>query len=331
MNESELVRALSEGPVSGDALARAAGVTRAAIWKRIVALREVGLEVDATPGRGYSLATPVELLDRDRILASLPASAAALVEGLEVAWRVDSTNSELLRGPTPARAAVLFAEHQTGGRGRRGRAWASPLGANLYLSVSRPFRGGLARLAGLALVAGVAVADALRALGCGARLKWPNDLVLEAPDGTLRKLGGLLVEGGGEHAGPVRAVIGLGLNVRMPGRAAAPIDQPWADLGDCIGAAVSRNDVAAAMVAALLPALERFDAEGLAPFLDAYAELDALAGRPVLVRAGERTCAGEAVGVDPSGALRVRLEDGRVQVHHAGEVSVRLERGGGGA
>jgi BirA family biotin operon repressor/biotin-[acetyl-CoA-carboxylase] ligase len=191
------------------------------------------------------------------------------------------------------------------------------------MSIDRPFRAGLAGLSGLALVAGVAVAGALRALGCDARLKWPNDLVLDGGDGSLRKLGGLLVEGGGEYAGPARAVIGLGLNIGMPGGAAASIDQPWADLGECLAPGVSRNDVAAAVVSALLPALERFDAEGLLPFLDGYAALDALAGRRINVQAGERGCAGEALGVDASGALRVRLGDGRIQLHHAGEVSVR--------
>src|SRR3546814_1171449 len=85
---------------------------------------------------------------------------------------------------------------------------------------------------------GVAAAEALHALGLDAvRLKWPNDLVVvdggrpgSSPGQVLRKLGGLLVEGSGEHAGPVRAVIGLGLNVRMPDGHGRAIDQPWIDL-----------------------------------------------------------------------------------------------------
>src|SRR5690606_17541279 len=134
-----------------------------------------------------------------------------------------------------------------------GRAWASPLGANLYLSAARAFEGGLARLGGLGLVAGVAAAEALHALGHGAvRLKWPNDLVVAGPDGGLRKLGGLLVEGGGEQGGPVRAVVGIGLNVRMPAAAGRDIAQPWCDLaGLSASAPQSRNAVAAALVAAL--------------------------------------------------------------------------------
>src|SRR5690606_21256423 len=189
----------------------------------------------------------------------------------DVAWTIDSTSSELLRRRTPPTGVeVLLAERQTGGRGRLGRAWASPLAANLYLSLARAFEGGLARLGGLGLVAGVAAAEALHGLGYGrVRLKWPNDLVVPDPASrALRKLGGLLVEGGGEHAGPVRAVVGLGLNVRMPATGAASIDQPWCDLAG-LGhpAPPSRDALAAALVAHLVPALAQFDRDGLAPFL----------------------------------------------------------------
>ncbi|MGO4778332.1 NUDIX domain-containing protein, partial [Lysobacter sp. 2RAB21] len=107
---------------------------------------------------------------------------------------------------------------------------------------------GLARLGGLSLVAGIAAVQALHGLGFDAvRLKWPNDLVVLDRAG-LRKLGGLLIEGGGEYAGPARAVIGLGLNVRMPAAAATQIDQPWCDLASLAGPrALSRNAVAAAL------------------------------------------------------------------------------------
>src|SRR5690606_4226150 len=133
----------------------------------------------------------------------------------------------LRREPPVQGVAVLLAERQTAGRGRRGRHWASPLAANLYLSASRRYGGGLARLGGLSLAAGTAVAEALRALGAsGVQLKWPNDLVIGG-----RKLGGLLVEGSGEPAGAARAVVGLGLNVRMPETEGGRIDQPWTDLG----------------------------------------------------------------------------------------------------
>ena len=319
--ERGILQRLIAGPVSGDALAQEAGLTRAAMWKRIEALREAGVEIDAQAGRGYTLRHPVELLQADAIIDALPPFARAGLASLEIAWSLDSTNSELLRRETPAHGvAALIAERQTGGRGRRGKTWASPLAAHLYLSLSRQFSGGLARLGGLSLVAGVATAEALHESGyADVRLKWPNDLVVEG-----RKLGGLLVEGGGEHAGPVRAVIGLGLNVRMPDTMAATLDQPWTDLVRLMDPPPSRNALAARLLTHLLPALDRFDAEGLAPFLASYARFDALTGREVVVHLAGKSQAGMATGIAEDGALRVRVE-GEERVFHAGEISVRAQ------
>ena len=319
--ERELLQRLIEGPVSGDALARDAGLTRAAMWKRIEALRDGGVQIEARPGRGYALATPMELLDPADIRARIDAAARVHLARLDVAWSLDSTNSELLRRPAPdAGVAVLLAEQQTVGRGRRGRQWASPMATNLYVSFSRQFSGGLARLGGLSLVAGIAVAEALHQAGYPqVALKWPNDLVVDG-----RKLGGVLVEGGGEHGGPVRAVVGIGVNVRMPATTAAQIDQPWVDLATLSPAPLSRNAIAAQLVSALLPALDQFDRDGLAPFLPRFAALDALAGCEVTLHAaagGETHGMAEGIGGD--GALRVRVGDA-MQYVHAGEVSVRI-------
>ena len=335
MDERALLERLGEGPAPGDDLARDAGLTRAAIWKRIDALRGAGIGIDARPGQGYALRSPVSLLDAAAIRAALPPAAhaelAAGAAALEVAWSIDSTSSELLRrGPPDRGATVLFAERQTGGRGRRGRSWASPLAAHASFSVARRFGGGLARLGGLSLVAGVAAAEALQAHGvAGIGLKWPNDLVVAGPDGQLRKLGGILVEGGGEHAGPAHAVVGVGINVHLPATAADVIDQPWTDLARCLPpgvagpGAIDRNAVATAVLAQLLPALARFERDGLAPVLARFATFDVLAGRDVLVTDGVQRHVGVARGVAADGGLRMQLAGGAERVFHAGVASVR--------
>jgi BirA family biotin operon repressor/biotin-[acetyl-CoA-carboxylase] ligase len=326
MNERDLLARLAAGPASGAELAREAGQTRAAVGKHIEALRAAGVDIAVRPGRGYALERPLALLDPEAIRGAMAPAARLGLAGLEVAWTIDSTNSALLGRDTPAAgAAVLLAERQTGGRGRRGRAWASPLAANIYLSVARRFGGGLARLAGLSLVAGVAAAEALHDLGfAGVRLKWPNDLVVVDAHGGLRKLGGLLVEGGGEGGGPARAVAGFGLNVAMPAAQAAAIDQPWIDLAGLAGGeAPSRNTVVAALLDRWLPAFDAFDADGLAPFLARYARMDALAGRAVRVHAADGVRDGVAIGLAADGSLQVRGPDGAVFPVHAGDVSVR--------
>ena len=320
--DRDLLCRLGEGPVSGDLLAREAGQSRAAVWKRIEALRAAGVRIEARAGQGYALAAPVDLMDAGRIAAALPDALRGGIGSLEVAWSLDSTSSELLRRDDAGEGVqVLLAERQTGGRGRRGRPWASPLAANLYLSVARRFDAGLARLGGLSLVAGIAVVETLHALDVpAARLKWPNDVVV-VDGGRLRKLGGILVEGGGEYAGPARAVIGIGLNVRMPTHAASDIDQPWIDL-QALCEPPPRDCIAAALLARLLPALARFDEAGLAPFLPAYARHDALAGQPVRMQAGPIEHHGIALGLAADGALRVRTDAGE-RSFHAGEVSLR--------
>jgi len=317
-----LTARLQHGPASGSVLARELGITRTAVWKHIEALRALGLDIRARRGCGYTLSTPLELLDAADIRAALPSAAAAELAQLDIAWSLPSTNTALMAAPLPAHGCqVLLAEHQSSGRGRRGRTWVCPLGGQLALSVLRGFDGGLARLAGLSLAAGIAVAESLHAAGFPhVRLKWPNDLVVSDPSG-LRKLGGILVEGSGEHGGPARGVIGIGLNLALP--ATLPhIEQPWTDLARLGGTQPPRNILAATLLAHLMPALQHFDQHGLAPMLHRYAALDALYGQAVEIHTPEDTQHGTAVGIAPDGTLRVRLADGE-QRFHAAEVSLR--------
>ncbi|MBS0462869.1 MAG: biotin--[acetyl-CoA-carboxylase] ligase [Proteobacteria bacterium] len=318
MNDRDLLLRLAHGPCSGSELARVAGLTRAAVWKRIAALRGKGVDIHAEAGRGYALAAPLDLLDRAQIVAALPGKVRADLDVCEVAWEIDSTNAQLLRRPAGAGVQALFAEAQSAGRGRRGRTWASPLAAQLCLSMQRRFDGGVAALSGLSIAVGVATAEALRAQGFAqVGLKWPNDLQAHG-----RKLGGILIEFGGEDGGLVRAVIGIGINVRMPEVAAIGIEQPWIDLAALGKPIPPRNQLAAALLAAQLRALRQFAAEGMPAFVERWQALDVLRGQDIEVIAGDHRDAGVALGIDARGALRVRHRDGE-RVHHSGEISVR--------
>ncbi|MDQ3160845.1 MAG: hypothetical protein M3Q51_07475, partial [Pseudomonadota bacterium] len=120
------------------------------------------------------------------------------------------------------------------------------------------------------------------------------------------------------------AVIGLGVNVRMPEATAADIDQPWIDIATLANATtVSRNLLVAQLLKHLVPALAHFDAEGLAGFLPRYAALDALAGRAVQIHEGEGSWMATSLGIAADGALRVRDADGRERQVHAADVSLR--------
>lgn len=344
-DDRDLLIQLGRGACSGPHLASLSGLGRAGVWKRIQALRRAGVPIDAIPGCGYVLRQPIELLDADSIRAGMsePLVSAALLPGatvsafehahagsLEVLWEIDSTNAELIRRAATSGTQILFAERQTNGRGRRGRNWITPLGSQLAFSVQRHFDGGVATLAGLSLAVGVAVAEGLHAAGYGRiGLKWPNDLIwVDEKLGADRKLGGILIEFGGEYAGPVRTVIGIGINTALADAAGAAIDQPWIDL-QRMGSShidpdrpIARNAIAAALLDALLPALDLFACDGLAPFLPRWDRLDALRSREIEVRIDGRRERGIALGIAANGALRVQHADGE-RLHHSAEVSVR--------
>jgi BirA family biotin operon repressor/biotin-[acetyl-CoA-carboxylase] ligase len=310
----------NERAVSGTELAARLGVTRAAVWKQIEILRELGLVIDAAPGAGYRLTWPVELLDVATIRAAMSPALRTRLRELDIRWHIDSTNSELMRraADTSADMIACLAETQSAGRGRRGRQWHSPLAGNLYCSLLRRFPQGMAGLSGLSLAVGVAV---LRALAdCGVAefgLKWPNDVLARGC-----KLAGILVELGGEFLGPCHAVIGIGINLRLHADEGS-IDQPWIDLATLSDAAPpSRNRLAACLIARLIEALDDFAADGFAAFVAEYARHDLLAGKSIRLSTPQGERDGIAIGVDERGALLVRQAD-QLRSYDSVEVSVR--------
>ena len=322
----EIVRLLADGDLhSGEQLAAHLGISRAAAWKAVRKTAEVlDLDLESVRGRGYRLRSPLELLDDAAIRRALPAPVQAQIGHIEVLPVVDSTNSWLMqraRDGAPG-GIVCLAERQSEGRGRRGRAWVSPFGANVYLSLLWRYPLAPAQLGGLSLAAGVAVARALAAVGLfDVGLKWPNDLHWQR-----RKLAGLLLEVAGESQGPSHVVVGVGLNLTLDPARAAAIDQPWTDLTAALGAGgYCRNAVVASLIVELCAALQRYGTDGLAPFLADWQRLDAYLGEVVDLVVGDRRISGVHAGIDASGALLLEV-DGRLQSFHGGEVSLRPQR-----
>lgn len=327
MQAAELLAELATGtPRSGVELAAAAGVTRAAVWKQIEALRARGVPIEAGGTGGYRLPWPVQLLDAGRIRAALPVGIAGQLGALEVHWELDSTSSELQRrGAAAPDLSVVMAETQSAGRGRRSRTWLSPPGLNIYLSCVKRFDGGFAALSGLSLAVGVIVLRTLDALGiAGAGLKWPNDVLAVASGAASGKLAGILVELSGEYQGPCAAIIGIGLNLRLTDALRAQAGQPACDLAALAGGTPpDRNRAAAALIAALADGLRQFEREGFAAFAHDYARHDLLHGQPLRLSGagGERD--GIGAGVDSRGALLLRLPDGETLRVDSADVTVR--------
>jgi BirA family biotin operon repressor/biotin-[acetyl-CoA-carboxylase] ligase len=304
--------------VSGESIAAALDVTRATVWNAIREAGAAGVAIERVRGLGYRLAHECTWLDADLIAAALGAQRQRFA--LEVVPATGSTNSDLLARAAAGAAGgqVIAAEWQAGGRGRRGRGWVNPLGGALTFSLLWRFERGVAALSGLSLVVGLACARALRATGApDVGVKWPNDLQVDG-----RKLGGILIELQGDALGPSAAVIGIGLNVRLPEVVLDTVGQPAVDIASS-RPDIDRNALLAAVLAQLAEDVDRFDAGGFAPLEAEFRAWHVLQGRPVRVSLPDgHDVDGVVEGTDADGALVVRSGEG-VRRFHGGEVSVR--------
>ncbi|PWM26314.1 MAG: biotin--[acetyl-CoA-carboxylase] ligase [Oscillospiraceae bacterium] len=319
--KQSVLRALEEArgtSISGEALARSLGVSRAAVWKAIRGLEEEGYRIRAGTNRGYQLESSPDLLTAEGIAARLPTALAGL--DLRVFGALDSTN---LEGKRLAMAGVsrcaIVSDQQTAGRGRLGRSFYSPSGTGIYTTLLlRPRPDQLADVTLLTTAAAVAVCRGLqKAAGIEAQIKWVNDIYLGG-----KKICGILTEGITDfESGTIESVvIGYGVNFRpnpdLPNELRPIVGAVFEDRAPT----VDRNTLAAAMLAELIPLADDLSSRS---FLPEYRSRSLLLGQEIVFsRAGERFEA-VAVGIDDDGGLQVRLADGRTDTLRSGEVSVR--------
>ncbi len=316
-----LLRRLSDGELhSGEALAQASGVSRARVSQVLKEASATGLKLERTRGQGYRLRDAAPFLTREPIIRALDQEARGLV--VEIVDVIDSTSSELLRRAQTrdVHRHALAAECQTAGRGRRGRVWTSVVGGSLTFSVGWRFDRGAGHLSALPLAVGLALVTALEAEGFrGIELKWPNDLVARG-----RKLGGILVEVSGDALGPSLAVVGVGLNVRLPLAVQRDIAGSAIDLAQVsTGAPIDRNALLARMLSAANRMLEAYGDAGFAPLRAAWQRRHAFHGKAVQVLLPDGgKVRGKVEGVDSDGALLLASGGRRLRFVN-GEVSLR--------
>jgi BirA family biotin operon repressor/biotin-[acetyl-CoA-carboxylase] ligase len=292
--------------VSGEAISDKLGLTRAAVWKHVEALRAQGYRIDAVPARGYRLAgvpdrlTPLEL----RPLLNTH-DVGRVVHWFE---EIGSTNDRAreLADEGAEHGEVVVAETQTAGRGRRGRSWASPPRRNLYFSVVLRPDLPPARAPELTLVGSLAICDALRQAGVHAGIKWPNDVLA-----SEKKIAGILTELAADPDRVEWVVLGAGVNVNARRE---DFPEELRDVATSVllerGQAAPRVLFAAACFTALESWLDRHDEEGFAVIREAWRERSVTLGREVRVKVDDRELAGVAEDIDESGALLVRTAAG---------------------
>lgn len=238
---------------------------------------------------------------------------------LEIHEQLESTQDQArmrVTGGDRTPAAIL-SDAQTGGRGQRGRHWHSPAGSALYLTAIWPSARSPVALSGLSLVVGLAIRRTLRHWQLDARLKWPNDVLVDQ-----RKLAGVLIEVMANPDGST-LLIGIGLNLQLPAAAALAIDQPWTELARWLHPLPSRNHLIGLLLIELERVLKVFETEGFATFAEEWQAADALMGSPIWLHGAHLTEQGQALGVSDLGKLQV-LIDGQLREISAGDVSVRL-------
>lgn len=320
--QKQILTLLADGEFhSGTELAEVLGVSRSAICKQLRGLSDFGLQHSAVSGKGYRLDKPLELLAHAKINAMLSERNKDMISTLEIHDTINSTNSYLVeRAQNNAPSGfVCFAEHQTAGKGRRGRQWVSPYGSNIYVSMLWRFQqGGIAGTAGLSLAIGVAVIRALKQLDIhDVGLKWPNDIYSQG-----KKLGGILIEVSGEADGPCVAVIGLGLNLFLPETQAQSITQAWTDLTQVLGEnPLLRNELAGTVLDHLLHITNGFEEAGIKAYLDEWRSYDCLQGHTATLFIGQQHIEGIVEGIDDNGLLLIKRPDGSVQAFASGEVT----------
>ena len=306
-----------DAPVSGHALADRLHVSRAAVWKAMKALQAEGHRITAVTNRGYQLERDSDVLTPQGIRCRLrPAYRDCAIR---VDARVPSTNTQAKKLAADGEAApsLLLADGQTAGRGRMGRAFFSPPGTGLYMSVLLRPAVQAEELPLVTLAAAAAVCEAVEeAAGVSTRVKWVNDILVDG-----RKVAGILTEAVGDlESGTMESVVvGIGVNVKTP--ADAFPEELRERAGSLLPAQVSRCDLAAGIANRLLTYADSLPERRS---LEPYRERLAVLGRPVQYKQRERWMTGRAVDLREDGCLLVEGTGG-VAALRGGEIRMEGE------
>ncbi len=315
----DLLRASPNSYISGQEISKHLGVSRTAIWKNVNALRSQGYVIESHPRLGHKLKDIPDLLLPLEIRARLKSK----VFGRNV-YHFASTGStqehafELARKGA-SEGALVVAEEQTGGRGRRGRSYYSPRGGIWFSIVLRPPLPPRAAPV-INLAAGVALADVMRELGLSsALLRWPNDVLAGG-----KKLSGILAEMSAEPDELHFVILGMGINANIemdsfPEDLRSVATSLWTELGR----RVDRVEVLCRVLEKLEKYYSRLLEEGSSSILAAWKSFPNMLGKPVRVSATEGVFEGVAMGLDEEGALLVKDNSGKERRLFAGDVSAR--------
>jgi BirA family transcriptional regulator, biotin operon repressor / biotin---[acetyl-CoA-carboxylase] ligase len=324
-SEIELLRILADGELySGQYLANKVGVSRTAIWKQINKIKEKNVKLIAIRGKGYQLEYPLELLNVNKIRDQLTPIVLQQLESIQVLYQTDSTNKVLMDAlpNTPIHARVVLAEYQSNGRGRGTNKWMSAPGMGLCISIAWHFDYMPKSFSALSLATGVVLANSLCQGEDGNRiqLKWPNDLIY-----NNAKLGGILIETRGQHAGSVDVVIGIGINININTQFSCLIDQKVTDLSTVYGNLPPRNYIASIIINNIFNLLAEYPQNGFEKYIGDWHQLDISKGKKAVLHSSGKKIVGTVNNIDDNGNL-VMVVNGKKVKFSSGDLSLRLKK-----
>jgi BirA family biotin operon repressor/biotin-[acetyl-CoA-carboxylase] ligase len=308
--EQKILEILKENPndlVSGADMSEALNISRTMVWKHINALRDAGYQIESATGKGYLLKGIPDLL----LPAEIERGLRTEFVGRQI-HHFDELASTNLRAKEIAadspNGTVVVAEKQSEGRGRLGKAWASPPGG-IYLSIILKPDILPDHIHRLTLVAGVAAVETLSELGIDAEIKWPNAILINE-----RKVCGILTEIDAEADAVNYVIIGIGVNANTELDALPPLTMLQAtSLKEAMGQKVDRVSITQRFMERFEQYYVTFTKGGFTSILEHWREHSSTIGRRVKIATKFRTIVGEAVGIDHDGALIVELSDGTVE------------------
>ncbi|MDD5617394.1 MAG: biotin--[acetyl-CoA-carboxylase] ligase [Candidatus Methanoperedens sp.] len=298
--------------VSGEMLASEHSVSRAAIWKHVQALRDEGYMIKSSTKEGYTIVGSPDVLAPAEIKAGL--KTRMMGKNIHYFKETESTNilARDMAGSVEE-GTVVIAESQTGGRGRMGRKWISPEGG-IWLSVVLKPRMQPLHAPRITLLAGVAVAKTIREFGLPAKIKWPNDVLING-----KKVCGILTEIGAEMDSIQYVVVGVGIDANVD---TETFPEEFRDtstsLKNELGCDINRVEFVQKLLVELEALYLKFQNEGFTSIIEEWRMMSATIGEWVKITTQSRIMYGEAVGVDSDGALILETGEGRLEKIVAG-------------
>lgn len=318
--KTEILKLLRERGdyISGQELCNKFGVSRTAVWKVINQLKEEGYGIEAVQNKGYRLKVNPDVLSASELKSRIQNKWAG--KNIYYYEETGSTNTDAKRfgEEGAAHGTVVVADKQNAGKGRRGRAWQSPEGKDIYFTILLRPEFVPDKASGLTLVMALSVAQAIESCGLEAGIKWPNDVVLNG-----KKICGILTEMNVETDYIQYVVIGVGINVNL--------DVMPEEIKETATSILLESGKKMARAKLLQDVLERFEENyeryekdlSLANMMEEYNGYLVNRNRQVRVLDPKGEYEGTARGINEYGELLVETGDGQTVAVYAGEVSVR--------